>query len=52
MTDALDDLRTWALSIAGRRGFNVAAVALANRLARVCWRVCHDQRPFERREAA
>jgi transposase len=52
MTDAPDDLRTWALSIARRRGFNVAAVALANKLARVCWRVCHDQRPFERREAA
>lgn len=52
MTDAPDDLRTWALSIARRRGFNVAAVALANKLARVCWRVCHDHRPFERREAA
>lgn len=51
MTDAPDDLRTWALSIARRRGFNVAAVALANKLARVCWRVCHDERPFERREA-
>ena len=52
MTDTPDDLRTWALSIARRRGFNVAAVALANKLARVCWRVCHDQRSFQRREAA
>ena len=43
---------TWALGIAQRRGFNVAAVALANKLARVCWRVWCDQRPFERREAA
>ena len=30
----------------------VAAVALANKLARVCWRVWRDQRPFERRLAA
>jgi len=52
MTNTPDDLRTWALSIARRRGFNVAAVALAKKLARVCWRVCRDQRPFERREAA
>jgi transposase len=52
MTDAPDDVRTWALAIARRRGFNVAAVALANKLARVCWRVWHDQRPFQRREAA
>jgi len=50
--DVPDDLRTWALGIAQRRGFNVAAVALANKLARVCWRVWRDQRPFERREAA
>jgi len=52
MTDAPDDLRTWALSIARRRCFNVAAVALANKLARVCWRVSRDHRPFERREVA
>jgi len=45
-----DDLRAWARSIAARKGHNVAAVALANKLARVCWRVWHDQRPFERRE--
>ena len=50
--DVPDDLRTWALNIARRRGFNVAAVALANKIARVCWRVVHDRRPFERREAA
>ena len=52
VTDVPDDLRTWALAIAQRRGFNVAAVALANKLTRVCWRVYHDNRPFERREAA
>lgn len=52
ITNVPDDLRTWALGIARRRGFNVAAVALANKLARACWRVWRDQRPFERREAA
>ena len=52
MAKAPDDIQTWALAIKQRRGFNVAAVALANKLARICWRICHDQRPFERREAA
>ena len=52
LAEVPDDLRTRALAIASRRGFNVAAVALANKLACVCWRVWHDQRPFERREAA
>jgi transposase len=47
-----DDLRTWARAVAVRKGHNVAAVALANKLARVCWRVWRDGRPFERREAA
>lgn len=47
-----DDLRTWALAIERRNGHNVVAVALANKLARVRWRVWRDQRPFERRLAA
>ncbi len=47
----LDDLRVWARGIADRRTHNVAAVALANKLARVAWRVWCDQRPFERRDA-
>lgn len=46
-----DDLRTWARALAARKGHNVAAVALANKLARVSWRVWHDQRPFAPREA-
>lgn len=46
-----DDLRTWARAVADRRTHNVAAVALANKLARVCWRVWRDGRPFERRHA-
>ena len=44
-----DDLCTWALGIERRKGYNVAAVALANKLARVAWRVWRDQRPFESR---
>jgi len=47
-----DDLRTWTLALQRRKGHNVAAVALANKLARVCWRVWRDHRPFERRDAA
>lgn len=47
-----DDLRTWALALERRKGHNVAAVALANKLARVCWRVWRDHRPFARRESA
>ena len=51
VTQHPDDLRTWARALAARKGHNVAAVALANKLARVCWRVWRDQRPFERRDA-
>jgi transposase len=46
-----DDLRTWALAVQQRHGHNVAAVALANKLARVAWRVWRDERPFEVRRA-
>ena len=52
ISDEPDDLRTWALDVERRSGHNVAAVALANKLARVAWRVWRDQRPFERRSAA
>ncbi len=52
VVDVPDDLRTWALEIDQRKGHNVAAVALANKLARVCWRVWRDQRAFERRDVA
>jgi transposase len=45
-----DDLRAWARLLAERHGHNVAAVALANKLARVCWRVWRDGRPCERRD--
>ena len=47
-----DHLRRWALELKSRKGYNVAAVALANRLARISWRVWCDERPFEERAAA
>jgi transposase len=51
ITDRPDDLRAWALDLRRRKGFNLAAVALANKLARVAWRVWTDQRPFHPRLA-
>lgn len=45
----LDGLRQWALGIMHRSGHNTAAVALANKLARITWRVWRDGRRFEER---
>jgi len=36
----------WALHTQERRGHNIAAVAVANKLARIVWAVWHQQRPF------
>lgn len=44
-----DALQSWALRVELRTGHNKATVALANRLARIAWRVWHDHRPYERR---
>ena len=41
-----DRLHTWALTTQRRRGHNVAAVAVANKLARIVWAVWIQQRPF------
>src|SRR5690606_6986833 len=49
VTDQPDDLRTWAKEVSLRHCHNVAAVALANKLARICWRTWCDGRDFERR---
>ena len=39
--------RRWARSVAEqRRGANIATVAIANRLARIVWRVWRENRPF------
>jgi len=52
LSEEPDELRTWALELKRRKGYNLAAVALANKLARICWRVWCDDRPFESRKAA
>ncbi len=52
VTGEPDDLRRWALELKRRKGYNVAAVALANKLARIAWRVWCDGRAFEHRTAA
>jgi len=46
-----DSLQAWALRTAQARGHNIATVALANRIARIAWRIWQDQRPFQRRHA-
>jgi len=43
-----DPLQCWALRVELRCGHNKATVALANRLARIAWRVWSDQRAFQR----
>jgi transposase len=45
-TGARDRLRGWALERERLRGHNKAAVALANKLARIVWAVWHHERPF------
>ena len=42
-----DPLQLWALRVQLRSGHNKATVALANRLARIAWRVWRDQRTYE-----
>lgn len=43
---ALSSLHIWALEVDHRRGFNVATVALANKLARFVWAVWTERREF------
>lgn len=45
-TGQRDRLRTWALERERARGHNKAAVALANKLARVVWAVSRNERPY------
>jgi transposase len=42
-----DRLRTWALRLEKTAGHNKAAVALANKLARIAWAVWKNDRDFE-----
>jgi transposase len=46
-TAAKDRLRAWALERERARGHNKAAVALANKLARIVWAVWRDERAFD-----
>ncbi|UCF06068.1 MAG: IS110 family transposase [bacterium] len=46
-TDHPDRLRIWALELERTRGHNKAAVALANKLARIAWAVWKRNRIFE-----
>jgi transposase len=43
---ATDRLRTWALQVERLRGRNKAAVALANKLARIAWAVWRSGNEF------
>jgi len=49
---ASDRLRTWALHVAQLRGPNKAAVALANKLARIAWAVWRHGASFSEARAA
>ena len=47
-----DRFRSWALDVQRRCGHNKAAVALANKLARIVWGVWKSGKPFESRPQA
>lgn len=42
-----DRLLRWARALAARIGMNKAAVALANKLARIAWRLCGSERTYQ-----
>ena len=39
-------LHAWALAVQQRRNHNIAAIALANKLARIVWAVWRQERSF------
>jgi len=45
--DEPDRLRAWALAIERHRGHNIAAVALANKIARIAWVVTAKEKPYQ-----
>ena len=47
-----DALRTWALKLQSRTRHNKAAVALANKMARIVWAVWKNGREYESMPAA
>jgi hypothetical protein len=44
-------VQQWAVTTAARRGHNKAAIALANKLARIVWAVWHHDVNFHARPA-
>ena len=46
-----DPLAEWARALLKRKPRNLAAVALANKLARIAWRVAVSQQPYRPRQA-
>ena len=46
-----DPLCKWALKLKQRRGYNIATVALASRLARLAWTLLHKQEHYRLRTA-
>ena len=46
-TRPLSALGHWAATLADRRGFNKAAVGLANKLLRIVWATWKHDRPFD-----
>ena len=47
--DKLTPLQAWAVELRDRMHFNKAAVALANKLARIAWSVWTRQKPYDAR---
>ena len=45
--DKLTDLQRWVVQLFERIGHNRAAVALANKLVRICWAVWRHERRFD-----
>lgn len=46
-TNKTDPLTRWAMGLQARKGTNVATVALANKLARICWAVLAKDRTYQ-----
>jgi transposase len=42
----LTRLQQWAVTVAAKRGHNIAAIGVANKLARIVWAVWHFERDF------
>jgi transposase len=47
LAKSLTRLHRWALDLQQRRGHNVAAIAMANKLARIAWAVWRQERRFK-----